>query len=248
MTVGERLKVALCDKYMTQKQLAEKLHVSESTVQKWCTDKNAIPADKLVDVSCALGISVLSLLGLDVQSNDYENVDLEQLTISDEVYEDLPLCQKRYMESAKRYVALERYRLHGYLSQEEENAVTMEQSLIVRSGIDTNLCDVIEYFINVDLAQRYLMLERYTQAEDITTEDLVQLKAEMNDLLADDENGSLQHMIDKFHRLDRQGCLFKRVFMKMNKYEYAFSILASELLGNFGRLPSGRRLLEEQGM
>lgn len=163
VTVGERLKVALRDKYMTQKQLAEKMHVSESTVQKWCTDKNAIPADKLVDVSCALGISVLTLLGLNADDIDCEEREIAQLRPSRYVFEECPPCQEYQLELALQYMMLEHYKLEDDITEEEIVALKNEQQDILTSEIGTNTDEVISVMRELDKQGR--LFERVTVKE-----------------------------------------------------------------------------------
>lgn len=64
-TVGEIIGDELCRQHLRQKDLARKLMVSESTVQKWVSGKNCVPADRIRDLSVALSVSPLLLLGYD---------------------------------------------------------------------------------------------------------------------------------------------------------------------------------------
>lgn len=57
---------------MTQADLADKLHVSESAVQKWVSNKNSVPADKIMSVSALLNISSLRFL----EENDAMNANM----------------------------------------------------------------------------------------------------------------------------------------------------------------------------
>lgn len=169
MTVGEHLKQALWEKHMTQKQLAEKLHVSESTVQKWCTDRNAIPADKLVDVACALKLNVLVLLGMRVNDTDYELVTVEQLVPGPFVFQECPVCQEYQLDLAFRYMVLEHYKLEEGLTAEEMDAIKNEQMEILTSEIGTNTDEVIQAMWELDQQGRLfervvIKVNKYEQA------------------------------------------------------------------------------------
>lgn len=86
MTGYEYLKSGLVKKNMTQLDLAEKLKVSESTVQKWCVGKNSIPADRIAEIACVLDISPLLLLGIDVKSDDcYRKQILPYVTVNEDI-------------------------------------------------------------------------------------------------------------------------------------------------------------------
>lgn len=69
MTAAEYLRTALLRRHMRHKDLADKLHVTESTVQKWCVGKNSIPADRIVEIAGILQISPFLLLGIDANDN-----------------------------------------------------------------------------------------------------------------------------------------------------------------------------------
>lgn len=120
MTVGERIRKALKEHQMTQQRLADKLHVCESTVQKWVTQHNGIPADKLVDVSLALEVSVLDLLGLNPKDQEYEIIETGYLAPSDTLIAWLtnsfrPIYPTDIVSSAFRYMVL-----NYYLEQDED--------------------------------------------------------------------------------------------------------------------------------
>lgn len=70
MTIGERLRATLSLKKLKQSDLAKALSVSESTVQKWITDKNHIPADKIPDLCNWLSICPSRILGTSTSIDD----------------------------------------------------------------------------------------------------------------------------------------------------------------------------------
>lgn len=56
-------------KQLTQKELAEKLCVSEKTVSKWETNKGLSDIGILEDLSKSLGVSIAELLTGEVRAN-----------------------------------------------------------------------------------------------------------------------------------------------------------------------------------
>lgn len=57
-----RLKIILAEKKVTNKQLAERLGVSQSTVSKWCTNSAQPEAGNLLRIAKALGVELNTLL------------------------------------------------------------------------------------------------------------------------------------------------------------------------------------------
>ena len=137
MTVGERIRKELSRRQMTQKDLAKKLNVCESTVQKWVTDHNGVPADKLVDVSLALQTSVLSLLGLNSKNQDYELLETGNLIPSNAMLAWFdnpfhPIYSTDIIGAAFRYMALEYYLEHdNTLTENDRQDIYLEQSGIL---------------------------------------------------------------------------------------------------------------------
>lgn len=62
--------------YMTQEQLADKLHVSKSAVAKWETDGGIPDRDNLYRLAEVLGVTVSDLHRI-IASPNIEDVDLE---------------------------------------------------------------------------------------------------------------------------------------------------------------------------
>ena len=63
MTIGEKIKKLRMEKGLSQEKLAEKLHVSRSTVAKWEADGGVPEIDNLLQLSFVLGISIDELVG-----------------------------------------------------------------------------------------------------------------------------------------------------------------------------------------
>lgn len=70
--IGRKISAIRKEHGMTQKELAEKLHVTDKSVSKWETGTHFPDIAIMEDLAIALGISVAELLGL-------ENVSSEEL-------------------------------------------------------------------------------------------------------------------------------------------------------------------------
>lgn len=62
MTLGQKLKILLKEKNMTQEELAEQLDVSRQAVGKWVNDKGIPEVGKLIQISNMFGVSLDYLL------------------------------------------------------------------------------------------------------------------------------------------------------------------------------------------
>lgn len=62
MTLGQKLKILLKEKSMTQEELAEQLDVSRQAVGKWVNDKGIPEVNKLIQISNMFGVSLDYLL------------------------------------------------------------------------------------------------------------------------------------------------------------------------------------------
>jgi len=71
MRFGERLKQARLDQKMTQKAVAEQLHVSRQTISSWETENSYPDIDSLLRLSDFYGLSLDVLLREDVGMTDY---------------------------------------------------------------------------------------------------------------------------------------------------------------------------------
>lgn len=76
MSLGQFITKRRKHLYMTQEQLAEKLHVSKSAVAKWETDGGIPDRDNLFRLGEILGVTVNDLHRI-IESPNFEDVDLE---------------------------------------------------------------------------------------------------------------------------------------------------------------------------
>lgn len=75
---AETIKTLREEKSMTQKQLAEKIGVSDKTVSKWETGRGLPDIGILNDLSSALGISVAELMTGDVKKNSNRSSNMKK--------------------------------------------------------------------------------------------------------------------------------------------------------------------------
>lgn len=70
MTLGQKLKILLKEKNMTQEEFAEQLDVSRQAVGKWVNDKGIPEVNKLIQISNMFGVSLDYLLKEDGVESD----------------------------------------------------------------------------------------------------------------------------------------------------------------------------------
>ena len=68
--IGRKISALRKEKEMTQKELAEKLHVSDKTVSKWETGIHFPDITIMEDLAMVLGVGVVELLGLENVSSE----------------------------------------------------------------------------------------------------------------------------------------------------------------------------------
>ena len=66
-------------KALTQKQLAEKLCISDKTISKWETGKGLADISLLEDLARALGVSLTELMTGDLQTNENRSANLRRM-------------------------------------------------------------------------------------------------------------------------------------------------------------------------
>ncbi|MCI8309941.1 MAG: helix-turn-helix transcriptional regulator [Clostridia bacterium] len=73
MTLGEKLKLLLKEKNMSQEDLAEKLYVSRQAVGKWVNDKGTPDIEKVVQISNLFEVSLDYLLKDNIEEKNISN-------------------------------------------------------------------------------------------------------------------------------------------------------------------------------
>ena len=66
-------------KALTQKQLAEKLCISDKTISKWETGKGLPDISLLEELARALGVSLTELMTGDLQTNENRSANLRRM-------------------------------------------------------------------------------------------------------------------------------------------------------------------------
>lgn len=145
MTVGDKLREILKSNGMRQKDLADSLHVSESTVQKWIVNKNAVPADRIPDLSQILNISPLVLLGMDSIDDNRENYLELGFRLTDYAQEHLPICSSDDMDKAKYYFMCKYWLKHDTNLSDYERSILEDNILwIGQESMGANLMIVLD--------------------------------------------------------------------------------------------------------
>lgn len=83
IAIGIKISAVRKERHLTQKQLAEKLHVSDKTVSKWETGTHFPDIAILDDLASALEISTVELLGLEDASSQQVLTEITSLSIED---------------------------------------------------------------------------------------------------------------------------------------------------------------------
>jgi DNA-binding XRE family transcriptional regulator len=74
-TLSEKIKILLNNNEMTQKKLAEELHVSESAVQKWVVGRNAPSIFSVKEMSQIFCVPVQNIIMDDIEIPVYVQID-----------------------------------------------------------------------------------------------------------------------------------------------------------------------------
>lgn len=79
--VGELIRMIRSENHMTQKQLADKMNISDKTISKWergmgCPDVSLLP-----ELSNILGVNIEEILTGDLNMNDVNNGNLKKIKI-----------------------------------------------------------------------------------------------------------------------------------------------------------------------
>ena len=82
MEIGSIIKYRRNEYKMTQKELAEKLHISEDAVHNYEKGKNDVPAYLIKDICLVLQISPLDLLGIDKKDENKPHVIQKYVDLS----------------------------------------------------------------------------------------------------------------------------------------------------------------------
>lgn len=81
--IGQKISTIRKEMGMTQKELAEKLHVTDKTVSKWETGTHFPDIAIMEDLAASLGISVIELLGLENASSEEMIAEMSLISLEE---------------------------------------------------------------------------------------------------------------------------------------------------------------------
>ena len=125
MSIGANIKEQRVRQKVTQKQLAERLYVSQQAVQQWESDKTVLQADRLTEVADALSVPVLSLLYDDTILNPCIQID-----ISRQIQRDMESEDKITQTLAKLYQETHSFYECSVLLTEYEEALFQNMKIL----------------------------------------------------------------------------------------------------------------------
>lgn len=76
---GKLIKELREKKRMTQKELAEQIHISDKTVSKWETEKGLPDIAIVEDLAKTLGVSITELLTGDLRENENLSANMKSI-------------------------------------------------------------------------------------------------------------------------------------------------------------------------
>ena len=79
--VGQLIRELRKERYMTQAQLAEQLHVSDKTVSKWETGKGGPELSLLTEISKIFGIDLQNLLAGELNQNQLRSINMRKVKL-----------------------------------------------------------------------------------------------------------------------------------------------------------------------
>lgn len=164
VTGYEWLREGLLVKHMRQKDLADQLHVSESTVQKWCVGKHAIPADRIPEISCILELSPFLLMGLDVNDDTpYRVISLKRVIPNENIMKELhelPVTNGSMLYDMYDVFQCRWFLQHGNKSLDRDQLLFDANNLLDIYSQDAGFSDVLAWFEKHEAADD-LFLEVY---------------------------------------------------------------------------------------
>jgi transcriptional regulator with XRE-family HTH domain len=99
-TIGQRINAALAIKTTQQKELAEKLNITDNTVSFWCRGKRTPNSEQLIQIAKILGVSADFLLGLsDAPTSDKDLQFISDFTgLSINAIKKLPKITEKFLK------------------------------------------------------------------------------------------------------------------------------------------------------
>ena len=217
MTIRERIFQIMKEKQMTQKEFAKLAKIPESTISDWKKKGNTPSAEKLIDISTALGVPVTELLGVPpVESGDRfaisENCEEAELVETDTEL----LLQKTLAYKLRKLARLDRIRL-------DESEHVSKQSLHLFRYLDFLGMDKLA-FIKMYLShiQPFMITEMKFQEKFENAICVLDRFYRISVYIKVDATQN-EEVIVSFHENHKNGVAKRNPIIRKNRYVYVFA-------------------------
>jgi transcriptional regulator with XRE-family HTH domain len=217
MTIRERIFQIMEEKQMTQKEFAKLAKIPESTISDWKKKGNTPSAEKLIDISTALGVPVTELLGVPpVESGDCfaisENCEEAELVETDTEL----LLQKTLAYKLRKLARLDRIRL-------DESEHASKQNLHLFRYLDFLGMDKLA-FIKMYLShiQPFMITEMKSQEKFENAICVLDRFYRISVYIKVDATQN-EEVIVSFHENHKNGIAKRNPIMRKNRYVYVFA-------------------------
>ena len=217
MTIRERIFQIMEEKQMTQKEFAKLAKIPESTISDWKKKGNTPSAEKLIDISTALGVPVTELLGVPpVESGDRfaisENCEEAELVETDTEL----LLQKTLAYKLRKLTRLDRIRL-------DESEHASKQNLHLFRYLDFLGMDKLA-FVKMYLSQiqPFMITEMKSQEKFENAICVLDRFYRISVYIKVDATQN-EEVIVSFHENHENGFAKRNPVMRKNRYVYVFA-------------------------
>ena len=217
MTIRERIFQIMEEKQMTQKEFAKLAKIPESTISDWKKKGNTPSAEKLIDISTALGVPVTELLGVPpVESGDCfaisENCEEAELVETDTEL----LLQKTLAYKLRKLARLDRIRL-------DESEHASKQNLHLFRYLDFLGMDKLA-FIKMYLShiQPFMITEMKSQEKFENAICVLDRFYRISVYIKVDATQN-EEVIVSFHENHKNGVAKRNSVIRKNRYVYVFA-------------------------
>lgn len=217
MTIRERIFQIMEEKQMTQKEFSKLAKIPESTISDWKKKGNTPSAEKLIDISTALGVPVTELLGVPpVESGDCfaisENCEEAELVETDTEL----LLQKTLAYKLRKLARLDRIRL-------DESEHASKQNLHLFRYLDFLGMDKLA-FVKMYLSQiqPFMITEMKSQEKFENAICVLDRFYRISVYIKVDATQN-EEVIVSFHENHENGVAKRNPVMRKNRYVYVFA-------------------------
>lgn len=166
---GKLIKELREKKRMTQKELAEQIHISDKTVSKWETEKGLPDIAIVEDLAKALGVSITELLTGDLRENENLSANMKRMhfyvcpicgNVITSVGQGNYSCCGLTLQEAEREDCDEEHQIH-IEDVEDEYHVYMNHPMDKKhyvsflSYVTTENCEIIKLYPEQDISARF---------------------------------------------------------------------------------------------